>query len=524
MQKLREPSFLLQRIRECCRNTGKMNGSCETMNAVAERRRITPVDEIETKMLQNTLLILIKMQRDVILTTVPKWVLEPENIGGFIMSEQVQKDFLRKRMLELREKNHKSQSDMAELLHCNKSTLSRVEKVGDSTSYKNVLSYAEMYCDSLGLTEEQKKLFLRGEKVVVTDTSALLKNVQLIDELSKEYSRVVVPQIVIDELDNIKDRNTNNLAAKAWQILKSIGDNPNVITMDYEGEEDDGNNDSKIVAVARKAAEEFNCQVDVITNDAGFAARLSGDETVRSLYLENYFVTKQDLMDVDSLKKINEYYADSYDDIEEKLGVSIPNRKDINAYLSNGYTLIISVVRSKHMPMNQRKEKIRWLIAHGADVNRRDCGKYYFPPLSHSIQNNDFEMFQFLLHDCNANPNIGSRNPHDAGKIRQKNDGNMPLMIAAWDNKIQYVKELCADERTSLNQQDGNGFTALIKACYWGWLECRDIIIEAGADQKIVDRDGYTAEDRYHEFLETGRRKNANFKKKPNWGGQQRRS
>ena len=440
------------------------------------------------------------------------------------MNEQVQKDFLRKRMIELRDKNHKSQSDMADLLHCNKSTLSRVEKVGDATSYKNVLNYAEMYCDTLGLTEEQKKLFLRGEKVVVTDTSALLKNIQLIDELSKEYSRVVVPQIVIDELDNIKDRNINGLASKAWQILKSIGDNPNVITMDFEGEEDDGNNDSKIVAVARNAAEKFNCQVDVITNDAGFAARLSGDETVRSLYLENYFVTKQDLMDVDSLKKINEYYADSYDDIEEKLGVSIPNSKDINAYLSNGYTLIISVVRSKHMPMNQRKEKIRWLIAHGADVDRRDCGKYYFPPLSHSIQNNDFEMFQFLLHECKANPNVGSRNPYDAGKIRQKNDGNMPLMIAAWDNKIQYVKELCADERTSLNQQDGNGFTALIKACYWGWLDCRDIIIKAGADQKIVDRDGYTAEDRYHEYLDTGRKKNSNFKNKKNWGGQQRKS
>lgn len=227
------------------------------------------------------------------------------------MSEQVQKDFLRKRMIELREKNHKSQSEMAELLHCNKSTLSRVEKIGDPTSYKNVLSYAEMYCTALELTKEQKKLFLRGEKVVVTDTSALLKTgtsklikyVQLIDELSKEYSMVVVPQIVIDELDNIKDRNINNLAAKAWQILKSIGDNPNVITMDYEGKEDDGNNDSKIVAVARKAAEEFNCQVDVITNDAGFAARLSGDETVKALYLENYYATKQDLMDFGSIKK-----------------------------------------------------------------------------------------------------------------------------------------------------------------------------------------------------------------------------
>lgn len=433
------------------------------------------------------------------------------------MSDQIQKDFLRKRMIELREKNHKTQADMAGLLYCNKSTLSRVENIGSPTNYKTVLSYAEQYCDVLGLTQEQKALFLRGEKVVVTDTSALLKNTQLIDELSKEYSRVVVPRIVINELDAIKDHNINNLASKAWQIMKSIGGNENIITMEYIGSEDDGNNDDKIIAVARTAAEEFNSQVDIITNDAGFAAKLSGDDTVRALYLENYYVTKQDLMDVDSLKKINDYYADSYEDIEDALGIRIPNHDDINAYFDNGYTLIISVVRNRHKPMNQRKEKIKWLISNGADVNRRDCGKYYFPPLSHAVQNDDFEMFKFLLHDCKADPNVGSRNPYDAGKIRHKNEGNMPLMIAAWDNKIPYVRELCADERTSLNQQDGNGFTALIKACYWGWLTCRDILIEAGADQKIVDRDGYTAEDRYHEFLETGRRKKDNYRKKPKW-------
>ena len=166
------------------------------------------------------------------------------------MNEQVQSDFLRKRMIELREKNHKSQSDMAELIGCNKSTLSRAEKVGGDTSYKTVLGFAIDYCDKLGLSPEQKELFLRGEKVVVTDTSALLKNVQLIDELSREYSRVIVPNIVVDELDNIKDRNTNNLAAKAWQILKSIGGNPNVITRDYTGDADEGHNDSKKVAVA----------------------------------------------------------------------------------------------------------------------------------------------------------------------------------------------------------------------------------------------------------------------------------
>lgn len=431
------------------------------------------------------------------------------------MDERTKGEFLRKRMIELREKNHKSQSEMAELLFVNKSTLSRVES--GASGYKKIQEYAEMYCDKLGVTGQQREIFMRGEKIVVTDTSALLKNIQLIDELSKEYSKVVVPRIVIDELDNIKDHSPQALASRAWQILRSIGSNQNVITMEYSGDDSEANNDSKIIAVAEDAMEQFHCSVDIITYDTGFAARLSGKKTIQALFLENYMATKQNLSDIDSLKKIDEYYAESYEDIEKVLGVPPLSGEDINAYLANGNTLIISAVRNKH-PIRQRIAKIRWLIEHGADVNRRDCGKYYFPPLSHAIQTNDFEMFKFLLHDCQANPNIGSRNPYDAGKIRQKNDGNMPLMIAAWDNKIPFVRELCADPRTSLNQQDGNGFTALIKACYWGWLECRDILIAAGADEKIVDRDGYTAQGRYEEFLETGRRKNTQFRKKQRVG------
>ena len=429
------------------------------------------------------------------------------------MNERVKCDFLKKRMIELREKNGKSQAEMAELIGCNKSTLSRAEKIGGETGYKTVRGFAEDYCDKLGLTSEQKSLFLRGEKIVVIDTSALLKNPQLIDELCKEYSQVIIPKIVIDELDRIKNRNANGLASKAWQLLKSIGGNTNVITMDYIEKNAGSNNDCKIISVAEQAAKKYSCEADLITYDAGFAARLRGHATVRALFLEEYMLTKQNLVNIDGLKKLDGYYADSYHDIKHVLGIRSLDQDDINAYLPNGNTLIISVVRNKKPPMKQRQEKIKWLIAHGADVNRRDCGKYYFPPLSHAVQNRDFEMFQFLLHECKANPNVGSRNPYDVGKIKQKNDGNMPLMIAAWDNKLEYVRELIADERTSLNQQDGNGFTALIKACYWGWLECRDLLIEAGADTKIVDRDGYTAEGRYREFLETGRRKGGNYKK-----------
>lgn len=440
------------------------------------------------------------------------------------MDDNLRCEFLRKRMVELREKNGKSQADMARLLGENKSTLSRAEN--GSSKYKTVLLFAKKYCEEFHMTPLQVEKFLRGDKVIVTDTSALLKNDQLLDELSKEYSWVIVPDIVVDELDSIKDHNTNNLAAKAWRILQSITNHAqdkggNIITRPYIGNETDINNDQRIIAIAIDASAEFNCEVDIITYDTGFSARLSGmDAPVKALFLLDYLTTKQDLVDMDSLMKLNQYYADSYDDVEEKLGIRIPTSEDINAYLPPvdardmaGYTLIISAVRNNRASFDQRKEKIRWLISHGADVNKRDNVKYYFPPLSHAIQKNDFDMFMFLLHECKANPNVGSRNPHDSGKIRQKNDGNMPLMIAAWDNKIKYVKELVADERTSLNQQDGNGFTALIKACYWGWLECRDILIEAGADTKIVDRDGFTAEDRYHEYLETGRRKSNNFRK-----------
>lgn len=341
----------------------------------------------------------------------------------------------------------------------------------------------------------------------------------MIDQLSQEYDKVIVPQIVIDELDRIKDHGSPDLAPKAWQIIRSIGSNqnPNVIAMAYDGVRSVDINDKIIIAVAEVAAEQFHCAVDIITYDAGFAARLSGQKNIHSLFLEDYMAGKQVFSDVENLKKLDGYYADAYGNVSEVLGITALG--DLNVYLANGNTLIISAVRNRDYPLKQRIAKIRWLIKNGADVNQRDCGRYYFPPLSHAIQINDLAMFKFLLHDCQANPNVGSRNPRDGGKIRQKNESNMPLMIAAWDNRIPFVRELCADPRTSLNQQDGNGFTALIKACYWGWVECRDILLAAGADEKIVDRDGCTAQDRYEEFLQTGRRKNMQFRKQPRTGG-----
>lgn len=405
--------------------------------------------------------------------------------------------FLQERMIQLRVTNGKSITEMAKLIGCDKATLSRAEK--DGASKKTVQAYAELYCSSLGLNEAQKEIFFRGERIVVTDTSALLKNPQIIDELCEQYSVVIVPTVVIRELDYQKDRRAGNISKHAWQILRSISENKQIVRMNVKGSY--ACNDDIIIAVAKKASKTYVCEADILTDDTGFSAKLRGDDVIHVVSLNAYLAGKQAVCDMDAIEKIAGYYANNYDDIEKRLYAHVPNGHILDTTMRNGDTLIIKAVRDKSVPLNQRKEKIKWLISRGANVNARDCGKYYFPPLTHAIQVNDFKMFKFLLTECHADPNIGSRNVRAANKIQQKNEGNMPLMVAAWHNRTDFLRLLLSDNRTSINQQDANGFTALIKAAFRGNKKCMDMLIAAGADRKIVDRDGFTANGRYKQFL-----------------------
>ena len=107
------------------------------------------------------------------------------------MANDNQIAFLCSRLKELREKNGCTMDDMAKKIDVleglkpgtgmNKSSISRVE--GGKTAEKTLLEMARKYCKVFGMSESQTEQFLRGEKVAVPDTSALLKNSQLIDEL-----------------------------------------------------------------------------------------------------------------------------------------------------------------------------------------------------------------------------------------------------------------------------------------------------------------------------------------------------
>lgn len=426
------------------------------------------------------------------------------------MSDTKEIAFLCMRLKELREKNNCTMDELIKKLEglnpkfqgYNKSSISRLES--GQTSEKTLKEFAEYYCKAFKMSEPQTKQFLRGEKIAIPDTSALLKNTQLIDELTKEYSKVIIPKNVIDELVNIKNsygqKYSQGLSRKAWEAENSIKNSGNkVITLEYKGNQHEAIEDCKIIYIAQEASEEYHCKVDIITEDIDYSAYLKGHDSVSALHLREYIATKQGIVNMARLLRINDYYADSYENVE------IPGPDEINAYLPDGSTLLISCVKKTEKPINQRKEKIKWLIDNGADVDKRESSNKYLPALSYSIQLKDqYDIFEFLLDECGANPNAGSRDPHGAGKVRQKNEGNMPLMIAAWWGKQRYVEKLCSHEKISINQQDENGFTALIKACTNGHGKCRDILINAGADTRIVDINGKNYQDHWDEQIELG--------------------
>lgn len=415
-------------------------------------------------------------------------------------------DFLCLRLKELRKKNGCTMQEMAEKIDVlegfkagtgmNKSSISRVES--GKTSNKVLVDMATKYCRAFGMSEFQIEQFLRGKKIAVPDTSALLRNTQLIDELNKEYSRVVIPKVVVDELDMIKNKRYRSLARKAWEVIRGISYGDRTILMEYGGSNNRESTDCKIIHTAQKAANLYHCKVDIITEDTDYSAYLKGHKSVLALHLSEYMAAKQEFINMIKIIKIKNFFADCYEDCETL------SKEEVNAYLQDGNTLIISTIKERKPSFLQKKAKIKWLIKQGADINKCDCSRRYFPPISHAIQMGDYDMFMFLLKECNANPNVGSRNPHAVGKVRQKNEGNMPLMIAAWENKFKFIVALCNDKRTSINQQDANGFTALMKASMNGNNKCIEILIKAGADKKIVDMEGKTAKDWYNQCIKLG--------------------
>lgn len=82
---------------------------------------------------------------------------------------------------------------------------------------------------------------------------------------------VVIPDIVIRELDGIKNSNSGAMGTRAWEIVRGIGYGERVIKMDYNGDKSI-EKDEQIIIVAKEAAELYKREVQIITDDADYSA------------------------------------------------------------------------------------------------------------------------------------------------------------------------------------------------------------------------------------------------------------
>jgi len=414
-------------------------------------------------------------------------------------ADEIKRKGLGKRLKKLRDSNKLSMEEMATKINelpktdddkkeCNnKSTISRVES--GIPKMKTILYYLDKYCEVFNLGDEDKEKLLNGEKVAVVDLSILLANPRIIDGLKDKYGIVIVPNVVIEELDNItidKRYSKKGIEKTAWQIKKEIKFSDIVKLYNYVG--DNTALDKQIAEIADKVQREYDCQVHLFTEKSQNTkyVEIKGNDQILLKDLSDYMSSEQDFVNMKDIDEIDKDYDSDFDNKK------LIDKKIADAYLPSGQTLIISAIFSNR-PLDIVKKKIKWLIKCGADINKRGRYGNYFPALTFTIQKDKFELFKFLLDECDADPNIGSRKPSEKSNYMNTNDGNMPLMVAAWHGRDKYVEYLCKNDKTSINQQDSNGFTALMKACMNGKSGCKDILIKAGADQKIVDRDGNNA-------------------------------
>ncbi len=442
-----------------------------------------------------------------------------------IVEEEVKEEIdyvsLGKAMRQIRTAAGMKQEEAAEIFHVSRTVYTKYETGTVKPSQEGLEAFAKRF--NVSFEELLKKV-----SIAIPDTCALLKNKRLVHMLLEDYDQVVIPSTVMMELsyrkaikDIPQDRKTSKVA---WQVLASIDsyiqDNPDRIRR----EDNDGYkipesvpdvrnmiNDYKVMALAKDLEKKVVGDVIIIHDDVDFSL-YDG----KAMKIDDYVAKRSKLIDYTSIIDLDlefnhlEYYK------------KIVSTLDLNAYLPDGMTLLISTIKcndpekiaerdGKRIPDQKVLNKVKFLLENGADPNINDNGRYCLPPLAHSIQTKEyygFDIFKLLL-DVGCDFNKAARDERTASymKVGKLNEGNTPLMIACYHGKKKFVKILCEKEGISLNQQDSNGYTALIKCAVQRYNrkkreldttvneELYRYLIGRGADTLIRDRNNHTADD-----------------------------
>ena len=379
----------------------------------------------------------------------------------------------------------------------NRSTLSLIENGSQEPNLDMLIALSKV------LHMELSELVAIGvKKYIVVDTNIILNCPNIVRILPSVCDSVFIPSVVIQELNYQKDHGSEQkkkLASLCMSNLQDVKDQNKESFFIEECAKDDKINDDKIFDLAKKIAEQNSSNVVyILTNDKYFSLKDTGKaknlKVIGSREFDNIF-RHESLFNAALSQKF--FVAVKKKDVENAKGLSDKN-VDVNFVDGrSGFTPLIQAIRNRDYNMTKFLLSLPQI-----DVNAVDNWKYHFPPLSHAIQMNLPSFVELLLNN-GANVNAPSKN--------DKNPYNTPLMIAAWDGKLDLVK-LLVENGACINQADqGNGFTALIKAVWQNHPEVVAYLLDKNADRTICTFKGKTALDiayeknsgnRYKEIIE----------------------
>ena len=141
--------------------------------------------------------------------------------------------------------------------------------------------------------------FMKFNNVYIVDTSILLNEPNLISWFDGKKTLLVIPMVVLDELDGLKNSEDKEIAKKAREVIRNISkysncdwlnikesSYPELISKDLDKER----NDNKILSIAIKYCTK---KPILLTDDTNFG-NIAIANNIKTMNLESYLTTKQE--------------------------------------------------------------------------------------------------------------------------------------------------------------------------------------------------------------------------------------
>jgi len=382
-----------------------------------------------------------------------------------------------KEILKIRISNNLTQDEFARKLDVSRPTVSNWELAKCIPTTEQIMKINDVFHVSANEILQIKK-----STIFVLDTCVILNRPRIINQLlgNENISQIIIPDTVIFELNYQKDHGQKQ---QAWLAMVTIEkfrkEYPHKLSIVHE-ENANGINDQKIIFAATQVAKRnIHSIVYMLTNDVFFS--------LAEIKLHNLEVLN--LQDFEEKFPINANGFNREASFRFFAEVKAGNIKAAKIALSkganpnfihpeSGYTPLIQAVRNRDKSMTE-------FIANHPKTNCDLCdeAKYRLPAISHAVQLGEIALVKTLV-EAGADIDCQSQG---------KNRGNTALMISAWHGKQDFVQYFYQNGACP-NQQDSNGFTALIKACIKKQVSCAKFLYPL-TDSKIRSFEGLTALD-----------------------------